>query len=414
MPSWAEAGRSIARAWRGVSGRARGAAGALAILLAAAGSAQAHKSSDAYLQVEPVPGGFSVRLDVALRDLDTVVDLDADGDGRLTWREIRTAWPAIEAYAHERVGIEGCRLAAVAPSPAGDPPRLETRADGVYAVLRWTGACTAVGEPRLRYALFADVDATHRGLSRVRTATGGTALGVLDPRSGVAPAAAASGASAAAGGTSGAGGPTTVAGFLREGVHHIVTGYDHVLFLLVLLLPAVLRRDARSAGGRWRPVARIGEAVWPILGIVTAFTVAHSITLALAALGHVRLPGWFVEPAIAVTIALAAVDNVRPIFPVRRPVVAFVFGLIHGFGFAGALAELALPAADFALALLLFNVGLELGQLAIVAVAMTLLFALRDWPKYVAVVVRGGSCVALAVAAIWLVERVAGVSILPI
>ncbi|HEX8374536.1 MAG TPA: HupE/UreJ family protein, partial [Geminicoccaceae bacterium] len=327
---------------------------------------------------------------------------------------VRSGWTAIEAYAHPRVGIEGCELRAVEAAPgAAGLHRLEARADGVYAVLRWRGDCsaaTSAGEPSIAYALFADVDATHRGLARIRTAGGATALRVLDPRrDGPAQPAGAS-ARAAASAAPAADGPTTATGFLREGVHHIVTGYDHVLFLLVLLLPAVLRRDA--AGG-WRPVGRVGEAVWPIVGVVTAFTIAHSITLALAALGHVRLPGWFVEPAIAVTIVLAGIDNIRPIFPVRRPAVAFVFGLIHGFGFAGVLAELALPAADFALALLLFNVGLELGQLAIVALAMAVLFALRDWPKYTTVVVRGGSLAAMAVAAIWLVERISGLSILP-
>jgi hypothetical protein len=405
MRRWAEALQ------RGARGAARLAM--LGVSLAIATPALAHKSSDAYLQLEPIPGGHALRLDVALRDLDTVIDLDTDGDSRLTWGEVRAAWPAIEAYAQERVGVDGCRWAAAPPSEGPEGHRLERRADGVYAVLRWRGACEGAGAPRLRYALFADVDATHRGLARVRTADGGTALSVLDPRRDAANAVPAGRAAAGATPSAAEDGPTTATGFLREGVHHIVTGYDHVLFLLVLLLPAVLRRDEGPGERRWRPVARIGEAVWPIVGIVTAFTAAHSITLALAALGHVRLPGWFVEPAIAATIVLAAIDNIRPIFPVRRPVVAFVFGLIHGFGFAGVLAELALPAADFALALLLFNVGLELGQLAIVAVAMTLLFALRDWPKYVAVVVRGGSVLAMAVAAIWLVERIGGLSILP-
>ena len=109
-------------------------------------------------------------------------------------------------------------------------------------------------------------------------------------------------------------------------------------------------------------------------GIVTAFTVAHSITLALAALKLVSLPSWFIEPAIAVTIVLAAIDNVWPVFPVRRVVVTFVFGLIHGFGFASVLAELNLPTADFAWALLQFNLGLEAGQLMVVVAATAVLF----------------------------------------
>ena len=141
---------------------------------------------------------------------------------------------------------------------------------------------------------------------------------------------------------------------------------------------------------------------------------AHSITLALAALKIVSLPSWFIDPAIAATIVLAALDNIRPIFPVRRIVVAFCFGLIHGFGFAAVLSELNLPTADFAWALLQFNVGLELGQLLVVVIVTAVLFGLRDWPRYRPLVVRGGSLAAMVFATLWFIERTANVSILPI
>lgn len=199
-------------------------------------------------------------------------------------------------------------------------------------------------------------------------------------------------------------------GFFAQGIHHIVTGYDHLLFLLCLLLPAVMRRS-REHG--WQPVERLSEALWPIAGIVSAFTLAHSITLALAALGHVSLPGSFVEPAIAATIVLAALDNVVPIFPVRRVVVAFVFGLIHGFGFAGVLAALELHGAEFVWALLQFNLGLETGQLLIVITTTALLFALRGRDGYRSIVIGGGSCAAMLLAAAWFVERSADLALLP-
>ena len=188
-----------------------------------------------------------------------------------------------------------------------------------------------------------------------------------------------------------------------------MTGYDHVLFLVSLLLPAVMRR---TPAGRV-PVDRLSAAVWPVAGIVTAFTVAHSITLGLAALKLVSLTPAFIEPAIAATIVLAALDNVLPIFPVRRIVVAFFFGLIHGFGFASVLAELELPRADFAWALLQFNLGIEAGQLVIVCVMTTILFSIRRWPGYARVVIGGGSAVAIAIGALWFLERTANVSILP-
>ncbi|MDE2094628.1 MAG: HupE/UreJ family protein, partial [Burkholderiales bacterium] len=133
-----------------------------------------------------------------------------------------------------------------------------------------------------------------------------------------------------------------------------------------------------------------------------------------AATKVVSLPSALIEPAIAVTIILAALDNVWPIFPVRRAVVAFLFGLVHGFGFAGVLAELNLPTMQFVWALLQFNVGLELGQLMIVVSVTGALFLLRKRPQYRGWAIRGGSLAAMVVGALWLIERTANVSILSI
>jgi hypothetical protein len=398
---------------------------AFAIVLAA--PACAHKASDAYLVLDETPAGLSVRWDIALRDLDAALDLDADGDGRLTWGEIRTAWPRIEDYALARLRIEGCALA-----PAGRA--LERRNDGAYAVLHLSAACHPPAPPAIAYTLLREVDPTHRGLVRVQLAGQALVLRVLDPGNpeqvpspavgggspgaslGVA-AARSPGAGrgdAPAGGAAHAAAPSrgdelaSGLGFAREGVRHILTGYDHVLFLLCLLLPAVMRRSAQG----WHPVDRLSQAVWPVVGIVSAFTVAHSITLGLAATGTVSLPPQVIEPAIAVTIVLAALDNLWPIFPVRRVVVTFAFGLIHGFGFASVLSELNLPAVRFAWALLQFNLGLEAGQLLVVVVVTALLFLLRGGARYPAWVIRGGSCAALLVGVLWLVERTANVTIL--
>jgi hypothetical protein len=181
-----------------------------------------------------------------------------------------------------------------------------------------------------------------------------------------------------------------------------------VLFLLCLLLPSVMRRTPEG----WRPVGRLAQAVWPVVGIVSAFTVAHSITLGLAATKVVSLAPALIEPAIAVTIVLAALDNIWPVFPVRRVVVTFFFGLIHGFGFAGVLAELNLPTARFVWALLQFNLGLEIGQLMIVVVVTASLFALRTRSRYSGWAIRGGSFAAILVGVLWLIERTANVSLL--
>ncbi len=400
---------------------------ALVLLVAVAGPASAHKSSDAYLQLSGTATGTSLRVDVALRDLDVALDLDANADGRLTWGEIRAAWPAIEAYVRPRVQVAGCELQSSGRA-------LESRIDGVYATLSFSAPCVLAAEPAIRYTLLNDVDPTHRGIARIDVAGKGTVVRVLDPTrparvdvTVVTPApapvereveavasespSAASQAPAAVAVPVAA--PEAAAhdhGFLREGIHHIVTGYDHVLFLMCLLLPSVMRRTPQG----WRPVERLSQAVWPVVGIVTAFTLAHSITLALAAMKWVSLPTWFIEPAIAVTIILAALDNIRPIFRGRRAVVTFMFGLIHGFGFAGVLAELNLPTSQFAWALLQFNVGLELGQLMIVVAATAVLFALRQRRLYPAWVIRGGSVAAILVGLLWFIERTADVSLMPL
>ena len=126
----------------------------------------------------------------------------------------------------------------------------------------------------------------------------------------------------------------------------------------------------------------------------------------------VSLPASFIEPAIAVTIILAALDNLYPVFRGRRVAVTFFFGLIHGFGFAGVLAELNLPRADFAWALLQFNIGLELGQLAIVLAAAGALYLLRRLPNYPSWAIRGGSFAAIVVGVLWFIERTADVTLL--
>jgi len=359
---------------------------AVALLLCAAG-AHAHKASDAYVQIDAAGSrGVSVRWDIALRDLDVAIGLDGNDDGRLTWGEIKASWPRIEAYALPRLAIDGCPLKLASTA-------LERRSDGVYAVLNLASDCALAPTPAVRYALLREVDPTHRGILRVARGGEPAVVSMLTPDD-MTPAA-----------TSAAEGP----GFVGEGMLHILGGYDHVLFLLCLLLPSVMQRTSQG----WRPVDRLGEAIWPVVGIVSAFTVAHSITLALAAMKIVTLSPAFIEPAIAVTIILAALDNVWPIFPVRRVVVTFCFGLIHGFGFAGVLAELNLPTGAFVRALLQFNVGLELGQLLIVVATAALLYGVRQWPRYRGIVIRGGSFAAIAVGALWLIERTANVSILP-
>jgi hydrogenase/urease accessory protein HupE len=176
--------------------------------------------------------------------------------------------------------------------------------------------------------------------------------------------------------------------FVLLGIHHIVIGYDHLLFLLALVLR------------EWSMLS--------LLKIVTAFTVAHSVTLAVAVLGLVTLPERLVEAVIALSIAFVAAENLSPRLAVsRRWVVSFVFGLVHGFGFSSALRALELPRQGFALSLLGFNVGVELGQAVVVLLALPVLTLLRR-TRWEPRVVLASSIVILVVGLMLFVERASG------
>lgn len=367
------------------------------VLVAWPRAAHAHKASDAYLLIDRDGPTLTVRWDIALRDLDAALDLDANRDQRLQWGEVRNRLPEITAYAAARLTLQNGQCTLQTREPEG----IDDRVDGAYLALRFTATCTATDALTVDYRLLGDVDPTHRGLLRLGAA-GGQDLSVrsLDPNGGPVTVRWPDSADAGAGGGH---------GFFADGLHHILIGYDHLLFLLCLLLPAVMRRSAAG----WTPVGRWRDAVWPIVSWVTLFTLAHSLTLALAALKIVSLSPRIVEPAIAATILLAALDNLRPLLGTRRRFFSFGFGLIHGFGFAGALAELDLPTRAFASALLQFNLGVEAGQLLVVGIAMLALLALRRWRGYVPVVLRGGSVLAAMLALVWLVERVFDLSLLP-
>ena len=368
-----------------------------ALLLVLAPCAWAHKPSDSYLTVEVKAAQVSGRWDIALRDLDFALTLDADGNGELTWGEVRARHADIAAYATERLRVA-----------ADDKPctievgtqQVDEHTDGMYSVLPLALRCE-VESPQaltLGYTLFAELDPQHRGLLNLvargaaRTAVlGGAqaqqrfALGEVDRW-------------------------RQFVDYVREGVWHIWIGLDHILFLLSLLLPSVLAWQAVQR--KWQAVASFREAFVDVLKVVTAFTLAHSITLSLAALGVVELPSRLVESVIAASIVVAALNNIRPLVIRRLWMVAFGFGLVHGFGFASVLADLGLPRDALVLALVGFNVGVELGQLAIVVVFLPLAFALRRTRFYRRWVMVGGSVLIALLAAVWLVERAAGIELL--
>jgi hypothetical protein len=355
----------------------------------------AHKPSDAYLALTVQGDTVTGQWDIALRDLEHAVGLDASQDGGITWGELRRRQDEIAAYALGRLYV------AADGRPCGLQPSghlVDQYSDGAYAVLRFTALCpAAVRKLGVTYRLFADLDPLHRGLLRITDGalTHAAVLGPQTPDFGftrdVAPNRWAQ-----------------AVAYGLEGVHHILSGYDHLLFLLTLLLPAVLRRS----DGQWRPVPRLRDAVQEIVAIVTAFTAAHSITLTLAALDMVSLPSRLVESAIALTIVLAALNNLRPVVTRRLWMVAFGFGLIHGLGFASALQELGLSSDAFLLSLLSFNLGVEIGQLAVVALFLPLAFVGRATALYPRLALQAGSVGICVVACVWLLERAFDLSLL--
>jgi len=197
--------------------------------------------------------------------------------------------------------------------------------------------------------------------------------------------------------------------FIREGIWHIWTGYDHILFLIALLLPAVLAWHQQH----WDGTVKFRAVIINVLKIVTAFTLAHSLTLALASLKIVVLPTRWVESVIAGSVVIAAMNNLVPLFRERGWIVACGFGLIHGFGFANVLNEAGLSGGSLVMALIGFNVGVEIGQLAIVSVFVPLAYHFRQTTAYRTFALRGGSVVVIAVAAIWMAERMFDFKVLP-
>jgi hypothetical protein len=355
--------------------------------------ALAHKPSDSYLRVTAGGERLAIEWDIALRDLELLIGLDANRNGEITWGEVKAQRQAIAAHALSRLHLtaagEACDLKVA-------ELLVTQHSDGAYVVLALETSCPGdVAVVTIDYNLLFDVDPTHRGL--VLYADGPhTTTHVLSPGNSTLELRTGEGSIW-----------HTLADYVREGVWHIWIGYDHILFLLSLLIPAVLVRREN----RWHAVESFRPACMAVLKIVTVFTVAHSVTLWLAVMEYVTLPGRLVESTIALSIVITALNNLYPVLPLSGWAIAFVFGLVHGFGFANVLLDLGLSSLSLGVALLGFNVGVELGQIAIVLVFLPLAFLLRKTAFYRWAVLRLGSALVAIVGLLWLVERVFEVTI---
>lgn len=357
-------------------------------LLLAASVVEAHRPSDAFLDLRVDGSTVDGNWQIALRDIVTLVDLDANRDGQLTWGELRSAGSLL-------TGVLGSQFELWADEQRCDAwrfgtPKLNERNDGTYLWLSIAADCPEVPETLgLSYRLFQKLDPTHRGIvvlhagEMARTA-------VLDPGAGIRSFALDQGT-----------GWSGLLDYVQSGIWHIWIGLDHILFLLALLLPSVLRYQ----DGRWVSVPRLRDGIVDVVGVVTAFTLAHSVTLTAAALGWIQLPSALVESLIAASVILAALNNVFPVIRRARWILAFGFGLIHGFGFASVVSEFDLPEGLRLAALIAFNLGVELGQVVIVLAVMPLAFALRSRPVYIQGLRVYGSLAVAVLAAVWLLQR---------
>ena len=351
-----------------------------------------HQASDGYLSLLVTNQSVLGRLDLAVQDLHALLDLDDDVDGRISWGELK-------AHRSEAAGYISTNLVLKLNGSGASLGELELMVDehseAAFSVWKFSiPTSVPTKQIEVTYRCLFEVDALHRAFVKVEG--GGPPMTAM-----LSPSRPSQQFDLENQGSHSHHGTST---FFREGVWHIWTGYDHVLFLLALLLPAVMfRKD-----DRWQGVDRLRPALISVFKTVTAFTLAHSVTLSLAASGWIRLPSRFVEPVIAASVVLAAFNNLRPFFLERGWLVALGFGLIHGFGFAGVLQEMDLSGGSLLWPLLGFNLGVEAGQAVIVLIFIPLAFTLRNTSFYHIGALRYGSAAICLLAAAWFFERVLG------
>lgn len=318
------------------------------LCLGLSGQASAHETTRSYLTLTRTGADVTAALRIAFRDIEVAVWIDENLDGKITWDETGRRIAAVSDYV----------TAALTLDAGGTCPMIRQNEgaseDGgiAYLELTFQARCpSAQSALRVTSRLFQDFDPDHR-LFLTADLGGEPTTTLLGPdESSVALSAATVSA------------PESFLRYFREGVRHLLAGADHLVFLLVLILPAAAIRG----GPR--------KAVVGVLMAVTGFTLAHALTLTAAATTILRPPSALIETLIAASIVLTAIDNLRPFIPLPRAAVAAFFGLIHGFGFATALGGLTLSGSSFVTALIGFNLGIEAAQIGVVmALLPALLF----------------------------------------
>jgi len=351
----------------------------------------AHKASDAYLTLNYSNESFSGQWDIALRDLEFAIGLDQNGDGEISWGELKNKHRQINSYASSKLSIYADKNEC--SFLINNNNLLNQHTDGAYTVLRFNIICpndlNSTTNLDINYNLFFDIDRQHRGLLKI-TSNQNEQSFVFSPDN-----------KSKSISTFKSHYWTQLVDYTKEGITHILIGFDHILFLISLLLPSVLL----YRNGQWIESDSLKNSFIDVLKIVTAFTLAHSITLGLATFSLVYLPSRLVESIIAVSIIIAAANNIWPIINKQRWKVAFIFGLIHGFGFASVLQDLNITSGNLAFSLIGFNFGVELGQIFIVSIFLPCAFLIRKYWYYKTLVLQLGSGLIITISCIWFLER---------
>ena len=342
-------------------------------LLAVNALAMAHDPGLSTLQIKVLPDRIETELIFARADVEAVLKLDADGDGKVSAAELASAKSRTEKIAFEALSVRLDAQSVLVGAPAF---RLD-ETNNVH--IAGTFPATGAGRLSVTSLLIEKMPRGHRQFVSVRDLNDGL-LAEEFLKAGHETIDVDFGSRV----------PTmTFQSFFWLGVTHIITGYDHLLFLFALLFVTPTLRSAAL--------------------IITSFTIAHSITLGAATLNWVNVDSRYTEPMIAVTIVYVGVENlIRRGAPRGRWLLTFAFGLIHGFGFASVLRELGVSAATTGIAVPLFsfNLGVETGQIAIAAVILPIILALRTRPLFVRRWVPALSALIIALGVFWFVQRV--------
>lgn len=369
----------------------------LTLLLGAAASA--HQTGNSYINIRQVDDQLAIDLDFYVRDLGNLLqEVSKPGDPAPvppSPDQLQALQPRITEVVQRSFKLEIDEKNAPLTFKAQS---VTVHNDGLYVRQQYVGPAVDAKAKFIviRYEFFTQNDKLGRAFMRLML-NGDEISSVFDQPNAIQ--------RFAIGDTKRS---ATILLFAKEGAKHIWEGIDHLLFLLTLLLPGLLlwrHEVAAPTPENPKPVRGTKEAEIFALKVVTAFTIAHSITLGLATFGLVSLPEKLIESLIAFSIIASAAINLQKKYRINHWQLAFVFGLIHGMGFANGLKELGLSASYFLETLLAFNAGVELGQLSIVLLVSIpmLLFVRSEIAKHR--VMTWGSIAVLAISSVWLVQR---------